>query len=182
MTCIVGVEHDGHVIIGGDSAGLAGWSKTIRADEKVFSVGPYVMGFTTSFRMGQLLRYSLDVAAPDAEDVDRFMATTFVDAVRKTLKGGGWSKTSDGQEEGGSFLVGLHGRLYGVHSDYQFARAASGYLAVGCGSDIALGSLHTTATRNMDPTERVLMALKAAADLSGGVAAPFNLVITRAAT
>jgi len=64
MTCIVGIQHDGRVYIGGDSAGVAGYSITSRADAKVFTVGPYVMGFTSSFRMGQLLRYGLKAPKP----------------------------------------------------------------------------------------------------------------------
>lgn len=178
MTCIVGIEHDGRVSIGGDSAGLAGWSKTIRADEKVFRVGPYAMGFTTSFRMGQLLRYSLDVPEPDTGDVDRFMATTFVDAVRRTLNEGGYAKTEAGVEQGGVFLVGIHDKLYQIDSDYQFGRSVNGYLAVGCGADLALGSLHTTAQYDITPADRALHALEAAAALSGGVAAPFVGVTT----
>jgi hypothetical protein len=36
MTCIVGLVDKGDVYIGGDSAGVAGLSLSIRADEKVF--------------------------------------------------------------------------------------------------------------------------------------------------
>jgi hypothetical protein len=176
MTCIVGIEHDGGVVIGGDSAGLAGWSKTIRADEKVFTVGPYVMGFTTSFRMGQLLRYRLAVPEPDTWDTDRFIATTFIDAVRGTLKAGGWAKVDSSQEAGGDFLVGIAGRLYRISEDYQFGRSTAGYQAVGCGADIALGSLHTSATYDMEPKCRAELALEAAAALSGGVAGPFAII------
>ena len=50
MTCIVGVAHKGAVYIGGDSAAVAGWALTCRADHKVFKNGDFVMGFTTSFR------------------------------------------------------------------------------------------------------------------------------------
>ena len=60
MTCIVGLVHEGVVYIGGDSAGVAGLSLVVRADEKVLRNGDFLMGFTTSFRMGQLLRYKLD--------------------------------------------------------------------------------------------------------------------------
>lgn len=176
MTCIVGIEHAGGVLIGGDSAGLSGWSKTIRADEKVFTVGPYVMGFTSSFRMGQLLRYRFNAPTPDTWDVDRFMATTFMDAVRAALKDGGWAKTKEGQEEGGDFLVGINGRLYEIRSDYQFGRSTTAYQAVGCGYDIALGSLHTTAKLGLEPADRARHALEAAADLSGGCAAPFTII------
>jgi hypothetical protein len=51
MTCIVGLVDGGRVWLGGDSAGVSGWDLTVRADRKVFRNGPYVMGFTTSFRM-----------------------------------------------------------------------------------------------------------------------------------
>ncbi|XVV11230.1 hypothetical protein ACQP2X_41330 [Actinoplanes sp. CA-131856] len=59
MTCIVGITDGTTVTIGGDSAGSDGWHVAVRSDSKVFQVGPYLMGFTTSYRMGQLLRYSL---------------------------------------------------------------------------------------------------------------------------
>lgn len=179
MTCIVGIEHDGGVIIGGDSAGVAGWSTTCRADTKVFKVGPYIMGFTSSFRMGQLLRYKLNVAAPgedELKDLDRFVATTFIDAVRQTFKDGGYARVEYTQEEGGSFLLGVAGRLYEIASDYQFGRSVSGFAAVGCGDDIALGSLHTTAKYDFAPKVRVELALQAAADLSGGVMGPFTII------
>lgn len=186
MTCIIGIEHAGGVTIGGDSAGLSGWSKTIRADEKVFTVGDYVMGFTTSFRMGQLLRYHLQVPGPDDWDVDKYIATTFIDAVRDTLKEGGWASTDNGQEKGGDFLVGIAGRLYTIYSDYQFARASKGYAAIGCGTDIALGSLHTSAQQDKvlmahgiaptSPERRAKLALKAAVALSGGCAPPFTII------
>ena len=186
MTCIVGIVHDGEVIIGGDSAGSDGHMVIQRADSKVFTVGPYVLGFTSSFRMGQLLRYRLDVEAPDTWDVDRYMATTFVDAVRECLKAGGWARTTDsdpddkepgGSEAGGTFLVGIHGHLYQIEDDYQVGIASDGYDACGSGYMVALGSLYATAGR--DPHERVRLALEAAAHVTPFVRAPFATVVTR---
>lgn len=173
MTCIVGVVEAGRVTIGGDSAGSNGWTVTGRADSKVFTVGPYLLGFTSSFRMGQLLRYRLDVPAPDTWDVDRWMATTFVDAVRATLKAGGWSTEHSGQEHGGSFLVGIGGRLYRIEGDYQAGVASRGYDAVGSGAEVALGALH--ATQGQPADRRVTTALAAAAELTPFVRAPFTV-------
>jgi len=170
VTCIVGLEHGGRVYIGGDSAGVSGYDIVTRTDSKVFHVGPFVMGFTSSFRMGQLLRYTLTVTAPEG-DPERFMATTFIDAVRECLKTGGWlSKTSE-REEGGTFLVGVTGRLYAVHGDFQVASSSDGYAAVGSGNGLALGSLHTT--RGRGARYRVNAALEAAAHHNAGVSAPF---------
>jgi ATP-dependent protease HslVU (ClpYQ) peptidase subunit len=175
VTCIVGLRHRGHVYLGGDSAGVAGMSLTVRADEKVFRTGPYVMGFTTSFRMGQLLRYKLEPPAP-TEGLDRFMVTTFVDAVRSCLSDGGWLKKESSKEEGGTFLVGVAGELFAVYSDFQVGRAADEYDAVGCGADLAKGAMH--ATRGRAARHRLLGALSAAAHHSGGVVEPFTVVRT----
>lgn len=173
MTCIVGVTDGTTVTIGGDSAGSDGWLVQVRSDLKVFQAGAYLMGFTTSFRMGQLLRYSLQVSEPDTWDVDRFMATTFIDAVRECLKSGGFGKTESGRDTGGQFLVGIHGRLYIVDSDYQIGHTVAGYAAVGSGYLVALGSLHSTDGQG-SAQQRVLAALTAAADLTDGVRPPFT--------
>jgi ATP-dependent protease HslVU (ClpYQ) peptidase subunit len=177
MTAIVGLVHGGVVHIGGDSAGVDGWSLTIRADAKVFRNGPYVMGFSGSFRMGQLLRYALAPPEPDGE-LEPFMATTFIDAVRKCLKEGGWASKENEREEGGVFLVGVHGRLFCVCNDYQVGEAADGYAAVGCGDDLALGALYATARSRMAPQKRLRLALEAAERFSSGVRGPYAFVST----
>lgn len=177
MTAIVGLVHDGRVHIGGDSAGSAGHQLTVRADPKVFRTGPYVFGFTSSFRMGQLLRHAFDPPAPTV-DLDRFMATTWVDAVRACLKDGGWAKKDAEQEQGGCFLVGVTGRLFTVHSDYQIGEAACGYDAVGCGDEVALGALYATA--GQPPKRRIRTALAAAEQHGAWVRGPFVIVSTRA--
>lgn len=177
MTCIVAVTDGQQVTMGGDSAGSNGWSMQVRSDTKVFILGPYVLGFTSSFRMGQLLRYSLTIGAPDTWDVDRFMATTFIDAVRVTLKDGGFATTKDGAEVGGTFLVGVAGRLYEIDSDYQVGYTQYPFAAVGSGYMAALGALHAmTAVTDLAPAERVVRALGAAADLTATVRGPYSVV------
>jgi hypothetical protein len=81
------------------------------------------------------------------------------------------------QEQGGTFLVGLADRLYVVHSDFQIARSADGYAAVGSGDDIALGSLH--GTRGRAPRWRINAALSAAAHHSSVVTPPFVVEMGR---
>ena len=172
MTAIVGLVHTGTVYIGGDSAGASGWSLTVRADSKVFHNNGYLFGFTTSFRMGQLIRYALKPPKP-VGDIERFMATKFIDSVREALKAGGWARRDSEREEGGTFLVGVKGRLFTVHDDYQVAQTADGYAAVGSGDDTALGALFATARTGLGPRKRVLLALAAAERFSAGVRAPF---------
>lgn len=178
MTVIVGVVHKGRVHLGADSAGAAGYQLTIRRDPKAFRNGPYVMGFTTSFRMGQLLHHALKAPHPTG-DLDQFMVTTFVDALRTCLKDGGWARKDAEQEEAGTFLVGIQGRLFTIHSDYQVGEPACGYAAVGCGDDLALGALHATAALGLSPRQRLTAALAAADHHSAGVAGPYVYASTR---
>ena len=172
MTAIVGLARNGKVFIGGDSAGVSGLDLTVRADTKVFRNGPFLFGFTTSFRMGQLIRYSLRPPKPKG-DLDRFMTTKFVDALRGCLKDGGWARKESDREEGGTFLVGARGQLFTVHSDYQVGRAADGFAAAGCGDQVALGALYASGSTGLKPRARLLVALSAAERFSAGVRGPF---------
>jgi hypothetical protein len=176
LTCIAGVVHNGRVYIAGDSAGVSGYSLTPRADKKVWTTGPYAFGFTTSFRMGQLMRYSFQPPTPEG-DLHRFMVTTFVDALRTCLKDGGWARKDSEQEWGGEFLVGVHGRLFKVASDYQVGESRNGYDATGCGNALALGALHATA--GLKPRRRLTRALAAADHHSAGVTGPYVYAVTR---
>src|SRR5689334_7443447 len=97
MTAVVGVVHKGRVYIGGDSGSTDGSTLMLRADSKVFTNGPIVCGFTTSFRMGQVLRYGFDVPRfPEGDDVERFMVVDFINKVRSTLTDAGFATEEKG--------------------------------------------------------------------------------------
>ncbi len=176
MTCIVGLEDKGKVWIGGDSAGVGGYALTVRADRKVFQNGDFLFGFTTSFRMGQLLRYRFKPPRhhPD-DDLEKFMTTDFVDGVRQCLKDYGYAHKEHDVERGGKFLVGFGGKLFCIQSDYQVAISAHPFQATGCGEDIALGAMLATKSAKVSASERIVGALEAAQEFSAGVRAPFHI-------
>lgn len=176
MTCIVGLVHEQAVYIGGDSAGVGGWTITGRADAKVFRNGPFLVGYTTSFRFGQLLRYAFTPPEQPADmDTFHYMVVEFINALRDCLKDGGYAKKEAEQESGGKFLVGYQGRLFLIGDDYQVGEMLDGYMAVGAGDDLALGALYATA--GMQPLARVEVALEAAAHHNMGVRAPFSIEV-----
>lgn len=178
MTAIAGFTEEGKVYIGGDSAGVAGWSLTVRADEKVFRNGEFVFGFTTSFRMGQLLRYAFHPPTPkEDQDLYRFMVTDFIDAVRSCLKAGGYASKDKESESGGTFLVGFRGKLFSINGDYQVGQSADGYDAVGCGCELSCGAFFAMKDWDMKPRDRVLVALEAAERHSAGVRGPFHIEV-----
>lgn len=178
MTCIVGLVHENKVYMAGDSAGVSGLNITVRNDEKVFRKGEFIFGFTTSFRMGQLLRYKLEIPyhKPD-QDIYEYMVTDFVEAVRTCLKEGGFARNDNGEEWAGQFMVGYRGRLFVIESDYQVGMPQLPYHALGCGEEYAKGSLYSLQIMN-DPEGALLKALGAAQTFSAGVRDPFICVRT----
>ena len=175
MTCIAAVTDGKTVWMGGDSAGVGGWDLDVRTDSKVFRNGEFLFGFTTSFRMGQLLRYAFMPPTPhELQDVAAFMATDFVNAVRDCLKAGGWAAKTNEREDGGTFLVGFRGRLFAIHDDYQAAEHADNYAACGCGAAIAKGAMFAAKLCGVTDQRRIVeIGLSAAERHSAGVRGPF---------
>ncbi len=172
MTCIAGIVEGSKVYIGGDSAGVSGYVVYHRSDPKVFRCGSFLIGFTTSFRMGQLLRYTFHAPElPEGMDPFDYMVKLFVENLRECFKIGGYAKKESDQESGGQFLVGYTGRLFSIESDYQVAELADGYAAVGSGAEVALGALY--ATQGADARKRITVALEAAAHFTAYVRGPF---------
>jgi ATP-dependent protease HslVU (ClpYQ) peptidase subunit len=174
MTAIVAIAHDGQIWMGGDSAAGGGnWSVRVRTDRKVVRVGEFLMGFTTSFRMGQLLAHTfVPPRRQVGQDLFAFMVADFVPAIRRCFEAGGWARQDQGVNTGGVFLVGHAGRLFQIDSDFQVAEHADGYSACGCGEDYALGALFATKGK---PEDRVRKALEAASAFSGAVLEPFYI-------
>jgi len=180
MTCIIGIidKENNKVYIGGDSAGVSGLSVSVRKDPKVFKRGEFIFGFTSSFRMGQLLMCGdLDLKKQkENEDTYVYMVSTFIDSVRYLFKKGGFLNIDNNEESGGTFLVGYKNRLFSIESDFQVGEVYDEYCAVGCGENYALGSLYTTKNLELTPEIRINKALEAAEYHNAGVRKPFNMV------
>jgi ATP-dependent protease HslVU (ClpYQ) peptidase subunit len=185
MTCIIGLVEKDKVYIGGDSAGVAGYNMQIRSDVKVFRNGPFIMGFTSSFRMGQLLHYVFEPPihpvvnpdTPEASPIDdmRYMVSHFIPAVRECFKTGGFQKSKDAQDHGGTFLVGYKKKLYEIDGDYQVGQLADNVAAVGCGGEVALGAMYALNGLGnlLSPADRIKKALDITVHLNSGVRPPF---------
>ena len=178
MTAIAGITDGTTCWLAGDSAVVSGYDLTVRPEPKVFARGPYLFGLTGSGRASQLLRYTFQPPDP-AGDLLEHMCTTFVSALRTCLKDAGWAKKTDEKENADAhFLAAVSGRVFKVWADYQVTEREDGYDAVGCGEDLLLGSLHTTAALGWAPEARLAVALEAAARFSTGVCPPFTVVRT----
>jgi len=178
MTCIVGWNENGNIWIGGDSAGVAGYSMSIRKDEKVFVKDEFAFGFTSSFRMGQLIRYNFSIPKrEEKQSTEDYLHNKFLGALIACFKDNNYAAINNNQITGGCFIMGYRGDLYYVDNDFQIGKQVDNFFAVGCGSDIALGCLFALKNEHrMTPEERIIVALEASERYSAGVRRPFHVV------
>lgn len=185
MTCIVAVceRENGITYIGADSLGSNHSSKISRKDRKIFKVRNalnMVMGFTTSYRMGDLLQFSENLIPDKEKIVDReYMVVKFIPQIIKLFGNNGFQETDKGQISGGTFIVAQNENIYKIGGDYQVGENFCEYDACGCGYMAALGSLHSTANIGTTSVDRVHMALRAAQAFIPGVEAPFYVMNTK---
>lgn len=160
MTCLAALIHDGKVYIGADSAASTDSAIEVRANRKVFRNGSYIIGFTGSFRVGQLLQY---------EDLPPVEGDTMSHIVRKVVPAIQKHAGKDTDE----ILIGHAGRLFKVSSDYSVAEYTN-YAAAGGGEPYALGRLHGSLG---PPDVRIIAALEAAQEHCPAVRAPFHIEV-----
>ena len=173
MTCIVAICENGKVYMGGDSAASAEHYIAYCKNPKVFQNGQYLIGFTSSFRMGQLIEFA-ELPKPPKKDLYKFMVTEFVTVIREIMSDGGYLRKDCEQEESGDFLVGIRGQLFLVQSDFAVLEYHQNYAACGSGESVALGSLYSTEDDfPTNPKNRLLIALTAASLYTTSVSEPF---------
>ena len=150
MTCIIGYidKEQDKIFIGADSAGVSSSSLSIRKDPKVFIRDGYIFGFTSSFRMGQLLM-SKKLVLPKFKKIEGegepdlflFMIDEFIPIIRSFFKENGFSRIESNEESGGVFLVGFKNKLFKIEGDFQICENLVCYDACGCGAELALGCI-----------------------------------------
>jgi hypothetical protein len=180
MTCIVGLTVKGISYLGGDAAGADsnGGDIGVRPHPKVFKKNDYVMGYTTSFRLGDILEF----VCPPPEvklaliSLREHLIIHWIPVLRKKLKTEGYLEVDKNKEKGGTFIVAYKGELCTIYDDLQVSTVTATYCSVGSGYKYALGALHATSDMKMKPRTRVLGALSAAAFHNAYVREPFTIM------
>ena len=187
MTCIAGLEHDGIVTIGSDSQGSSGNKKNEYDHSKLFEIeiegfkDKLIGGFTTSFRMGQLLTYNVPpIDAPtDSQTVHSWLITTVVPMIRDVFSDHDFEQDDNGKAKGGMFLLGYQDKLFVVQSDYSVLRPSNGYIAVGSGRQVAHGCLYADTFDEMDDgQQKVVRSIEAASNHTTSVGGTIHTIQT----
>jgi len=185
MTCVIGIidKERGVSWIGADSLGSNGVVKQIESTSKIFTnhSSKILIGGTSSYRHLNLLQYADNLFdeisfGKENEINHKFMVKKFIPRVIEMFNKG--IASEEEENRGGNFIVVTPQRLFEVQEDYSVLEPENGICAVGCGEEVAMGSLLTTENMNIVPEERIAMALKAAEQYCTGVQRPFHIMCT----
>lgn len=187
MTCIIGMadKENNCVWVGGDSLGSNGHTKAIQLQPKIFRNKVFksvIMGSTDTFRHIDLLKYSntlfdeIDMYK-ETELNHEYMVTKFIPSIITLFKDGIIDMSE--VNRGANFIVGAGNKLFEIQSDYSVLEPYLGFCSVGCGEDIAMGSMVTTKDMDMSVPKKIELALKSAEECCCGVQRPFFIINTK---
>lgn len=177
MTCIVGyIDKDKKLWMGADSLGSTDSIHTTRKDTKLFRNGNFLIGYTSSFRMGQLLRFKWSPPYQNNKSDYQYMCTDVIDSISKCLKDNGYTKIDNNVEKIGTFLIGYKNKLYQIEDDLQVAEQIDNFDACGSGVYFAIGALEVL--NNLDLSGKTICerALGVAEKFNPFVGKPFVVV------
>lgn len=176
MTCIVALTNGQTVYMGGDSAAVDEHNGfiTTRKEPKVFIRGEYIIGYAGSFRFGKVVEHSFNVPDPIYTDINKFMNTEFVSALRECADDSRLDLSSDDKDMG-ELLIGVHGKIFELNGDWHIGEDSNDFNCIGSGSSYALGSLFSTG-KMKNQRARIEIALKAAENFSAYVKRPFTIL------
>lgn len=187
MTCVIRyLDKDNDcVYLGGDSLGSNGWTKTVYKQRKVFhskDTDNLIIGLSGTFNF-QALEYEklFDELELLKDKIDReYLITKFVPKLREIVNkyNANTNKNSLNQMEG-ELLFGYKNQLFQVQCDYSLLEPSIGFNAIGCGYQVALGSLYTTKDTDLSIEDKIVKALEASEALNEGVQRPFYIVNTK---
>ena len=189
MTCIIGFvdKKNDCVWMGADSLGSNGYTKSVNTQPKVFHHDVFknvIMGSTTTFRHIDLLKYSENLFPEvdfykDKEIDHRYIVKTFIPNLIALFQGNIPSESETNR--GANFLLGAKNKLFEIQNDYSVLVPDRDFASVGCGRDVAIGSLISTTQYfkdDLNPADHILYALRAASDYCCGVQGPFVIINT----
>ena len=189
MTCIVGYTDGEVVFLGADSLGGSAHRYNIYKTPKLGDIKfrrnempdvVVIFGYTSSYRMGDILRtYDPGKLYPEG-DVEGWIIKEFIPSLRGQFKSAGFAKVDSNVESGGDFLLGICGKLFAVQEDFSVLQTEHGYDAVGSGIDHAMGAMHallpSVKDETMSPQQFLDLALRAAEAHVPTVRGPFHFI------
>ena len=172
MTTIAAIQGDGWVVMGSDSQGTYNDSKRLLMQGgKVYNNNGILIAGCGMGRGLDLMHKAWKAPKPtrkyaDVEDLDIWMARTFIPKMRQLFIDAGYDMKDDGEYamHESVFLIAVQGVLYIIDDDYSFDREVRGYITSGSGGDYAQGSLFSAKAEIFTDIEHAKEAMETAID------------------
>lgn len=181
MTCIIACKHKGKVHMLGDLMGSDGFTKQVHTKlTKVFNVGNFVLGYTTSFRMGQILQYNWTPPEQGKDTGDNsYIFRDVVKSLKNCFDENFYGHKDSKEFQSGEFLIGWKGRIFKMQNNLSLLEMED-FASVGCGEYHALAAMKTMQLHDLykdEPEKFLKTALLIAEDCVSGVSAEYTYVV-----
>ena len=196
MTCIIAHTNGTSSFIAGDKLGSNGFTKAVQTEPKVFekefikinddagltrTKEIMALGYTTSFRMGQLLNYNLTLPEQvEGETFSQYLVLKVIPIIRQMFKDE-WGARDASQDVGGGQFIILHNHtIYEVQEDFSVLQPKTQITAVGSGTYHAIASMsayiEVQEETNVQLHERVKSIFKIVSDNVTSVSPEFDIL------
>lgn len=143
MTTIVAIQGDGWATIAADSRVVGSRVFSTNNPSKIVEAGEYIIGAAGDLRGGNLIANAFKPPAVPAKcNLDQFITTTFIPALRYCFDQHGFQSIKDSvASQETEIIVLIRGVVYEIDEDYSWLRDDSKIHGVGSGAPYALGAL-----------------------------------------
>lgn len=143
MTCIVALTDGKDVHMAGDLMAHNGFTGNVLDKSKVFIKEGFIVGYTTSFRMGQILEYAwTPPSKKESQTEDSYIYIDIVNSFREVFSQNGYGNKDGIEDHSGEFIFGYKGRLFLHQQNYSILESNS-FVATGSGGYHAEAAIAT---------------------------------------
>ena len=175
MTCIISYKQDGKVILAGDKAGSNGFSGHLSKEPKVFTNGDFMIGYTTSFRMGQILNHLW--TAPKRKVDQNTVKYLYVDVIPSIMECFDDHNFGDSKENKyGNFVMVYENEIYEVQGDMSMLQHDTDIVCVGSGEYHATAAVRVLLDYEHDDKKILNKAFKVVSDNIVSVSKEFDFI------
>jgi 20S proteasome alpha/beta subunit len=165
MTTLVGLQHDDWCIIASDSkTSFSNFGTDGSPIPKIAINKQYIIAGAGMVRGSNLAHLAFNPPRAPKENLDKFMVTKFIPALRKCFVQHGYDmkESSDIAQHDSEFIVAINGIIYQIDPSYSIERLGSKYYVNGSGFQFAMGALDALDANQIDNHEDAIEAVEKA--------------------
>ena len=165
MTTLIAIQHDDWCMIAGDSQTtsyhLSGDASPMG---KIATNGRYMVAAAGLVRGMNLIQHAFTPPRPPKTNLDKFMVTKFLPAMRSAFIKAGYDMKDDGDvaQHDNEFIVAVNGTLYLIDEAYGIERTGGRLYVSGSGMELALGAAYALGLHEVDDWQEAVDILEAA--------------------